>query len=377
MSSLQGDLTFFPLEILLRFLAKESAAGSLRLESGEAEAIVTFRKGSAIKARSSRAPIDQILKDEVEGETAERLGELVAGTGGVLTSTAAQRGIFSHGDLVRWASTQTVAVLEDALLWDSGTFSFTREADDLGAGVEGEALDLDALLKRGAERRRLMRARRAAFPDPALALRVVESADQEKITLTPAELKMLLRVDGRRTVKELVGEGPAADEGYAVLQALRTAGLIQAVPAPGASPASPEAEGKAERTGATEKGSDTTLSGAPSGGFSAACLTMHDDAKTSFPLFDPTVTIGRDPSSDVPISDASVSTRHARLTRTMAGYEIEDLQSRNGTFVNGERTTRQVLRDGDTVRLGKILMVYSVAASLPAPSVTQPGPRGS
>ncbi|HEY4308482.1 MAG TPA: FHA domain-containing protein [Pirellulales bacterium] len=52
---------------------------------------------------------------------------------------------------------------------------------------------------------------------------------------------------------------------------------------------------------------------------------------------DRTWTIGKDPSCDLPVDRSTVSKVHCRLSRTRAGFEIEDLRSSNGTFVNGER----------------------------------------
>ncbi|HEX6277940.1 MAG TPA: ATP-binding protein [Polyangiaceae bacterium] len=63
-------------------------------------------------------------------------------------------------------------------------------------------------------------------------------------------------------------------------------------------------------------------------------------------------TLGRSPDSTIMIDDAEVSRHHARLVRSAAGFEIEDLGSRNGTFVNGARVARHLLAPGDKVRLG-------------------------
>lgn len=60
--------------------------------------------------------------------------------------------------------------------------------------------------------------------------------------------------------------------------------------------------------------------------------------------------IGRAADNDVCIRDQGVSQHHARVSATADGaIVIEDLGSTNGTYVNGERITRQTLRDGDTV----------------------------
>jgi len=67
-----------------------------------------------------------------------------------------------------------------------------------------------------------------------------------------------------------------------------------------------------------------------------------------------TLTIGRDKSvADVVLESLAVSRRHARVTRTPAGFVIEDLKSTNGMFVNGSRLTRpHTLVKGDVVALG-------------------------
>lgn len=72
----------------------------------------------------------------------------------------------------------------------------------------------------------------------------------------------------------------------------------------------------------------------------------------------PELSLGRDLSNDIVISDADVSRRHARLVQQGEGYLLEDLGSTNGTFVNGERLTApQALRPGDSVRLGETVEV--------------------
>jgi diguanylate cyclase (GGDEF)-like protein len=62
--------------------------------------------------------------------------------------------------------------------------------------------------------------------------------------------------------------------------------------------------------------------------------------------------LGRDLECDVSIDDPGVSRRHAVIRRVDATFSIEDLQSKNGLFVNGRRTTSAMLRSGDRVHLG-------------------------
>jgi ABC transport system ATP-binding/permease protein len=62
--------------------------------------------------------------------------------------------------------------------------------------------------------------------------------------------------------------------------------------------------------------------------------------------------IGRAPDNDVVVSDLSVSRYHAELRRAGERYEIADLNSHNGTFVNGQRVTSAPLSEGDIVGIG-------------------------
>ena len=63
--------------------------------------------------------------------------------------------------------------------------------------------------------------------------------------------------------------------------------------------------------------------------------------------------IGRIPDNDLVLSDLNVSRHHAELRKSPTGsYEIVDLGSHNGTFVNGQRVTSQVLTEHDLVSIG-------------------------
>ncbi len=67
-------------------------------------------------------------------------------------------------------------------------------------------------------------------------------------------------------------------------------------------------------------------------------------------LEDDAVVIGRHPACDIRISEETVSRRHARIVAAEGGYVLEDLGSRNGTYVNGQRVTSpQRLCDQDTI----------------------------
>src|SRR4051794_19754272 len=68
--------------------------------------------------------------------------------------------------------------------------------------------------------------------------------------------------------------------------------------------------------------------------------------------------IGRRPSADIVLDDASVSRRHALVLERDGAPVIADDRSRNGVFVNGERVREARLRHGDEVRIGGRVMRF-------------------
>jgi len=65
------------------------------------------------------------------------------------------------------------------------------------------------------------------------------------------------------------------------------------------------------------------------------------------------MTLGRGGGADVRLVDEGISRFHARIRVEADGLVVEDLQSRNGTFLNGERITSRRLEDGDKIQLGR------------------------
>jgi pSer/pThr/pTyr-binding forkhead associated (FHA) protein len=92
------------------------------------------------------------------------------------------------------------------------------------------------------------------------------------------------------------------------------------------------------------------------------------------PLAGSRVTIGRDSSNDITVSnDLKTSRLHAVLEELAAGWCVRDLNSRNGTFLNGERVGRdRPLHPGDEIRIGATRLVYRADKSSDAPATEGP-----
>jgi Nif-specific regulatory protein len=82
----------------------------------------------------------------------------------------------------------------------------------------------------------------------------------------------------------------------------------------------------------------------------------------SIPLADGETSLGRSPACEVAIPDPSVSRRHCVIRRAGNGhFEIEDLDSYNGTFVNGLRVRGHLLADGAEIMVGEIAFVFRLS----------------
>jgi hypothetical protein len=87
-------------------------------------------------------------------------------------------------------------------------------------------------------------------------------------------------------------------------------------------------------------------------------------------LVDEAITIGRGPDNTIVVSDPSISTHHAQLLLERDTYRLKDLDSTNGTRVNGKPVTETVLRLDDRIRFGAAEARYAsseVGGSKPLP----------
>ena len=77
--------------------------------------------------------------------------------------------------------------------------------------------------------------------------------------------------------------------------------------------------------------------------------------------------VGRDRDCAVRIDSATLSRRHARIVVTGGETTVEDLGSKNGTHVNGQRVEQPVaLRDSDQIQVGSVTMTYRILDTLPS-----------
>ena len=87
-------------------------------------------------------------------------------------------------------------------------------------------------------------------------------------------------------------------------------------------------------------------------------------------LVDEAITIGRGPDNTIVVNDPSISTHHAQLLLEGDTYRLKDLDSTNGTRVNGKPVTETVLRFDDRIRFGAAEARYDsseVGGSKPLP----------
>lgn len=85
-----------------------------------------------------------------------------------------------------------------------------------------------------------------------------------------------------------------------------------------------------------------------------------------FAVSDEALVIGRDTTAGLCIADASVSRRHSRIEKKETGFEITDLESLNGTFVNDVPVKTRLLEHGDRVRIGNAHFVFLTHEGEPA-----------
>lgn len=93
-------------------------------------------------------------------------------------------------------------------------------------------------------------------------------------------------------------------------------------------------------------------------------LSMDGIALKEIPLVKERTTLGRKPGNDIQIDNLAISSHHAVFITILNDTFLEDLDSTNGTFVNGDAITKHFLQNNDVIEIGKYQMTYIGDVSL-------------
>ena len=107
-------------------------------------------------------------------------------------------------------------------------------------------------------------------------------------------------------------------------------------------------------------GNETAVAGTDNLAEGQALLVVKrgPNAGARFLLDRPTTTAGRHPEADIFLDDVTVSRRHAEFRVNEGEFEVVDVGSLNGTYVNREPRNSQVLHVGDEIQIGKFRLVF-------------------
>ncbi len=90
----------------------------------------------------------------------------------------------------------------------------------------------------------------------------------------------------------------------------------------------------------------------------ASITIAADGVEEKFSLDTPAVTLGRGLESDVRLKDIKASRRHCQIVKTPQGFQVLDLSSGNGTYVNGIQIKQQMLNPGDKIQIGTTTITF-------------------
>jgi hypothetical protein len=382
--SLQGSLASFKLTDLLTLLSMSRKSGTLTITSDGRASAVVFMNGSVVYAGSNQEKLrlSAILlrKKKITHEQFGEIDALMRNAGGRFGQIAVQQSVMTEDQLRDWLKVQVSEVLYDAFVWTSGTFSFSEEVNlpDYAVTI---SVDLPNLIMEGARRIEQWEQCLELLPDSSIVFRVVSTPKDDRITLSADEWKILFLINGQRTLADLVRE--ADDDPLVVYRSVY--GL--------------EANKLIERTRSattpndTAPSDDTMRQTAPmfhkeltlpeTALTDDTSLLVSDDANLAYrdvakalvaqlvivdgehgtrtvALTEAEYLLGRQRDNTIQLTDLGVSGYHARIFRSGEGYTIEDMKSRNGTWVNGIRVFHAILKSGDAIRLGATDLKYEV-----------------
>lgn len=92
-------------------------------------------------------------------------------------------------------------------------------------------------------------------------------------------------------------------------------------------------------------------------------LELKNTILDTFKIDKDEITIGRNSANDITIDNLAVSDRHARIVRDKTGYYLEDLDSTNGTFVDGRKISRIGIGGQQEIKIGKHILDVQTSES--------------
>jgi len=376
-AALQGDVSAFRLPEVLTFLCTSRKSGTLIVAHDQIEAYLFFREGALVYAGSNQEQfrLGSVLlrRKKITPEQRDRIDGLMQRGAGRFGQLAVQEGVLTDAQLKDFLKVQVSEIVYDAFVWDGGTFEFAQETT-LPEHAVTITVDLQNLIMEGARRIEERDQCARLFPDQSLVFRVVARPRDEKITLTADEWKILFLINGQRSIADLCNDcEEEASQVYRLLYGLYANKLIEPAPATMREPDDATVRQSSPRFGAEstvqdqESSDDTSLLVSSQAHLSYADVVRPIVAQLRVstddgivPLTEPEYLIGRHRGNTIQLPDPGVSGFHARIYRGPEGYVLEDLKSRNGTWVNSERVEHLTLTSGDRIHVGTTDLLYEV-----------------
>lgn len=392
---LQGSLGAFNLPEVLTFLSSTRKSGTLTVSHDGRDANLFFDDGELVYAGSNqeqfRLGAVLLRKKMITPDQRDRIDAVMRNDGGQFGTLAVQQGVLSDDQLRDYLKVQVAEVVYDSFVWPGGAFAFT-DGIQLPVHAVTIAVDLPNLIMEGARRIAEWEQCLRLLPDSQVVFRVVTSPRDEKITLTADEWRILFLINGQRTLEDLCHDAEDdAFQVYRVVYGLHANNLIEVVPR---AIVVEEDLGTAPPTGrmkAVVVGEDTFKQASPVFHSESTVRELSDDTSllvsseaklsysdvvkptvaqlitqngdnngTAYPLVESEYLVGRHRDNGIQLTDLGVSGFHARIYRGPDGYTIEDLKSRNGTFVNGARVFHAALQHGDRVHVGATDLLFEI-----------------
>jgi hypothetical protein len=391
-AALTGSLEAFELPEVLTFLSTTRKSGMLALVSDRREAYVFFEAGALVYAASNQDSLRLgailLRKRKITRAQHETIEKLMAAHGGRFGQTAVEQGVLTDAQLRDFLKIQVSEILFDCFIWKRGTFTFAAQTR-LPTHAVTISVDLSNLIMEGARRIGEWEECLRLLPDGDAVFRVISTPEKDNITLSLDEWKILFLINGKRSLEDLCHDAPDDEplRVYRVVYGLLANKLIEpaATPLPWddsrpgvTGPVTPILD-ETVRQAPANFSNDSTVSELPDD----TSLLVSSDARLSYadvvrktvaqltiasgetigtviPLTESEYVLGRGRDNQIQLADLGVSSRHARIYSGSEGYVIEDLKSRNGTWVNGARVEVSPLTDGDVLRLGTTDLNYAV-----------------